>query len=223
MKSVSESAAVLGVSEARVRQLIAAAVLPATRVGNRWVIEDDVLTCFRPMPTGRPWQPSAAWGVLWVALDRPVEWLTDKQRQRARQRAANGVDKYTEELRNRSKRTEFSAHPSALDRMRADDRIVLTGWSAASESGADLLVGGDVVEGYVAHKSMQKLRTVYGLTVAGSSPNVVLHVVGGPWPFAKNERIAPNVVVALDLLEHNDQRSNRAGKTLLASALKAMT
>ena len=202
-----------------VRQLIAAAVLPATRVGNRWVIDDGVLTSFRPTPTGRPWQPSAAWGVLWVALGRPVEWLTDKQRQRA----TNRVNKYTEELRNRSKRTELSAHPSALDRMRADDRIVLSGWSAASESGADLLVGGDVVEGYVAHKSMQKLRTVYGLTVAGSSPNVVLHVVSGPWPFAKNERIAPTVVVALDLFEHNDQRSNRAGKTLLASALKAMT
>ena len=223
MKSVSESAALLGVSDARVRQLIAAAVLPAALVGNRWVIDDGVLTSFRPAPTGRPWQPSAAWGLLWVALDRPVEWLTDKQRQRARQRAANGVSKYTDELRNRSKRTEFSAHPSALERMRADDRIVLSGWSAGSESGADLLVGGDTVEGYVAHKSMQKLKAVYGLTVAGSSPNVVLRVVDGFWPFAKNERIAPAVVVALDLLEHNDQRSNRAGKTLLANALKAMT
>ena len=117
----------------------------------------------------------------------------------------------------------FSVHPSALEHMRTDDRIVLSGWSAASEVGADLLGGGDLVEGYVARKSRQRLKSVYGLTVAGSSPNVVLHVVDGLWPFAKNERIAPAVVVALDLLEHNDQRSNRAGKTLLASALKAMT
>lgn len=105
--------------------------------------------------------------------------------------------------------------------MCADDRIVLSGWSAASEVGADLLAG-DVVEGYVAHKSVQKLKSLYGLTVAGSNPNVVLHVVGGLWPFAKNERIAPAVVVALDLLEHNDQRSGRAGQALLVNALKAM-
>ena len=62
MKSVSEGASVLGVSEARVRQLIAAAVFPAALVGNPWVIDDGVLTSFRPAPTGRPWQPSAAWG-----------------------------------------------------------------------------------------------------------------------------------------------------------------
>ena len=157
IKSVSESAALLGVSEARVRQLIAAAVLPAVRVGNRWVIDDGALLSFRPAPTGRPWQPSAAWGVLWVALDRKVEWLTDKQQQRAHQRVANGVSTYTDELRNRSERKVFSAHPSALERMRVDDRIVLSGWSAASEVGADLLVRGEVVEGYVAHKSVQIL------------------------------------------------------------------
>ena len=43
--------------------------------------------------------------------------------------------------------------------MRADDRIVLSGWSATSESSADLLVGGAVVEGYVAHKSYPENRT----------------------------------------------------------------
>lgn len=58
--------------------------------------------------------------------------------------------------------------------------------------------------------AMEKSWTGYGW-----QGNVVLHVVDDPWPFERGEREAPAVVVALDLVERNDERVRRAGLELL--------
>ena len=56
MLSVKESAAILGVSEARVRKLIADDVLSATKIGRSWVLrEEDVMNRIARKPrSGRP-------------------------------------------------------------------------------------------------------------------------------------------------------------------------
>jgi hypothetical protein len=54
------------------------------------------------------------------------------------------------------------------------------------------------------------------------SGNVVLRVVDSLWPFENDERVVPALVVALDLTENADQRTQRAGRTLLARELKRL-
>lgn len=53
MLSVSESAAILGVSEQRVRAMIASGVLPAEKIGKAWALrKEDVLDRASSKPTG---------------------------------------------------------------------------------------------------------------------------------------------------------------------------
>jgi excisionase family DNA binding protein len=52
--STTEAAERLGLSPARVRQLIAHDQLPAVRVGNRWVVAVHDVEAFSRLPPGRP-------------------------------------------------------------------------------------------------------------------------------------------------------------------------
>lgn len=219
--SVREAAERLGVSPGRVRQLIDAGSLAADRVGERWVVGDVSLVLAGERRVGRPWSSGAAWGALWLAFGRPAPWLSPRERSRVRARLRGGLEGLVVQLSRRADRLEFVAHPSALGRLVADRRAVLGGWSAAPAVGADL-IGGEGVELYVLRADLDDVVAGFGLVAAGGSvPNVVLHVVDW-WPFDAEERVAPPVVVALDLLEHRDDRSRRAGGELLAAAIRSV-
>src|SRR5262245_74781 len=62
---VAEAAAQLGVSPQRVRQLVQEGLLPARRIGGRWVFDTRTLARRaenrRP---GRPLSPRVAWGLI---------------------------------------------------------------------------------------------------------------------------------------------------------------
>jgi excisionase family DNA binding protein len=217
MRSVAEVASELGVSSERVRQLIASGALPAVRVGDRWVIDDGMPLRRRE---GRPWSEAAAWGLLWVAVGRPAPWLSVKQRQRVRLRLVEGVLAHADRLFARAKPLWFRAHPSALPRLVSDSRLVGSGLSAASVVGADLVVA-DRVEGYVRSSDVRALIVEFGLEpVASGRGNLVLRSVSEVWPFVDGERVAPVVVVALDLMDSSDARTSRAGRGLLKRALR---
>jgi excisionase family DNA binding protein len=218
MRSVAEVASELEVSPERVRQLIASGALPAVRVGGRWVIEEEVVR----RPDGRPWSEAAAWCVLLLALGRPASWCSVKQRQRARRRLADGVESHAARLSARSSPEWFRGHPAALRRLARDGRIVSSGVSAASQAGADLVVA-DQVEGYVRSTDLDPLIGDFGLErVRIGDGSVQLRVVRDIWPFESDERTAPRLVVALDLLDQRDERTRRAGKTLLDHALREL-
>jgi excisionase family DNA binding protein len=217
MRSVAEVASELGVSSERVRQLIASGVLPAVRVGDRWVIGDGMPVRRRE---GRPWSGAAAWGLLWLAVGRPAPWLSVKQRQRVRLRLVDGVLAHVDRLSARAKPLCFRAHPSALPRLVSDSRLVGSGLSAASVVGADLVVA-DRVEGYVRSSDLRALIAEFGLEpVAPGQGNLVLRSVSEVWPFVEGERVAPLLVVALDLMDSSDARTSSAGRGLLKRALR---
>lgn len=216
MLSVAEVASEMGVSPERVRQLIESGALPAVRVGGRWVIEDRVVV---RRPEGRPWSEAAAWGLVWLAAGRRAPWLSVKQRQRVRTRLADGLMHHVERLSTRAECLWFRAHPSALARLLADARLVNSGVSAAGAMGADL-VAVDHVEAYVRATDVSVLIAEYALeTVAVGEGNVLLRSVSEVWPFDDHERVAPSLVVALDLMESADARTSRAGQGLLKRAL----
>jgi hypothetical protein len=206
----------MGISPERVRQLIAAGAMPAVRVGGRWVIDDGDVT---RRAEGRPWSEAAAWALLWSALGRSAPWLSVKQRQRTGQRLAVGVRSHVERLSSRAQPEWFRAHPSALGRLVRDARLVAGGLSAARAVDADV-VAAEHADGYVRASDVAGLLAEYGLERSTAlRGNVVLRVLADVWPFNPDERAAPALVLALDLLESADDRTSRAGRSLLESAL----
>lgn len=215
MNSVRDAASHLDLSDVRVRQLINSGALDAERVGGRWVISDDALQAYRGGPAHRPWEPASTWGFLWLLVNRPAPWLTDKQRERVRRRLVDGLSLHASALRSRATLITLSAHPSAVPRLQSDPGVVWSGLSAASDYAADLVTSGDVFEGYARADDLAKLKKRYVLTESARRPNVRLHAIDKIWPFDPNERVAPALVVALDLLESTDQRTSRAGRALM--------
>lgn len=57
--STSDVAAVLGINDSRVRQLILHKRLPATKIGGHWLISSDDLALVQQRKPGRPPKPSS--------------------------------------------------------------------------------------------------------------------------------------------------------------------
>ena len=92
--------------------------------------------------------------------------------------------------------------------------MVAGGTTAASHYGVGL-VGGDVTKAYVSSRHLAVVAERYALAEDPERPNLLLHVVEGRvWPFEADVKIAPRAVVAVNLLELEDDRSRRAGLEL---------
>ena len=92
--------------------------------------------------------------------------------------------------------------------------MVAGGATAASDYGVGL-VGGDVTEAYVSSRQLAVVAERYALEEDPERPNLLLRVVDDHvWPFEADVKIAPRAVVAVDLLELDDDRSRRAGLEL---------
>jgi excisionase family DNA binding protein len=216
MLGVAEAAAELGVSPRRVRQMLADGVLDGERVGRAWVIGSDQLrqAGHRRPEVGRPWSSASAWAVLALADGgKPV--LSPVERSRARKRLAEGLDSVARRLGSRADRRSFYAHPSVLDRLADVPGVVRAGASAAPVHGADLVVG-EGFEGYVRAGELDGLVSQFGLDGQAARPNVLLRVVDDAvWPFQPGQESAGRAVVAMDLLESDEPRTQRAGAELL--------
>ncbi len=216
MLGVAEAAAELAVSPRRVRQMLVDGVLAGERVGRAWVIEREHLRQVqqRRPEVGRPWSPASAWAVLALADGEDPD-LSPVERSRARKRLAQGLDEVAGRLVARADQSHFYAHPSVLDRLAGAPAVVRGGISAAVEYGADLVVG-DGFEGYVRAGDLDELVSQFGLDGEAARPNVLLRVVDdAAWPFRPGHRSAGRAVVAIDLLESDDPRSQRAGADLM--------
>lgn len=205
---------VLGVNEARVRQLVEAGDLPARKVGRQWLIEADDLERFRRLPRseGRPYGARMAWGLLDLVSGGEAQWLDRFERSKAKRRLVeNRLVDLVPRLRRRCEPHRFYAHPGVVEAL--GDEVVRSGVSAAAEHGLDI-VAHDEVEGYVQQHELAGLVERYKLQPPDGMVNVMLRAVGDPWPFGA-EQVAPLVVVGLDLCEADDDRSRRAGHQAL--------
>ncbi len=213
--NVARAADVLDVSPRRVRQLLESGQLAGQQLGRSWVIDRGDIDRLRRNGAGRPWSASSAWAVLELAAGHEPE-LSPVERSRARRRLADhGLGGLVEQLRARADRREVYAHPSVLGRVALDDRAVRGGVSAAHEYHADLIVQ-DAAEVYVRAGDVVNLVDSYALDEDVDRPNVILHVVDDEaWPFDNSRQVASWPVVAVDLLDANDERSQRAGRELI--------
>ena len=212
----SEVAKRLHVSEARVRALIDHGVLPGRKLANRWLVPAQALhsSSIAARVEGRPFSSENAWGLLFLASGRPAEWLSPVERSRLKARLKSPKFPFASRFRRRATVAYLRGDERALRKIAADDRFVRSGVSAAEHHHVDLIAPG-VVEGYLPKDRLAKLSYEHALrAVPEGSANLIVRAVDDLWPF-NSERVAPEAVVAVDLIDSADQRSRRAGSELL--------
>jgi hypothetical protein len=214
--AVADVAGELGLSSQRVRQLIDRGVLEAVKLSGRWLIRDESVERLagRPRRAGRPWAAPRAWALLALACDREPTWLPEAEWDRLRDvLAASDIEDLVAQLHARAERRDWYVHPGLLAELRRHDGVVVGGGLASGrlrDSGSvDLYIHPDVLRDLVAS---------YAPDEDPDEPNVVIHVVQGPWPFVPGEREAWPAVAAADLLDRGDSRSRQVAAELLADA-----
>jgi segregation and condensation protein B len=227
--SIAEAARQLGVSRPRIYALLRAGQLESTLVaGNTRVTAASVqLRSDRDAPTGAPLSPSSAWAVLALAEGDPAMLshlagrlsAADRSRSRARL-LANGLLALVPRLGRRAVVRRFSASDDHVAALISDRNIVLAGVSAAAAQGR-ALAGGDRsparsdCDCYLSELSLADVVERYELE-PDESGQVLVRAVREPWPFPPQLRLAPAVVVAVDLAESHVPALAAAGRVRLA-------
>lgn len=213
---VVEAAEYLEVSPRRVRRMLADGLLAGRQIGRVWAIERRALESLRRHrgPVGRPWRASSAWAVLAIANGDGAD-LSPMDRSRARRRLAEqGLAGLAARLGARAQMRRFYGHPSVLEPLAAEPDVVRSGVSAAANHGADI-VAPDFLEAYVPEARIAAIANQYGLDPDSERPNIILRIVDeAVWSFTPEMDVASRSIVAVDLLEADDERSRRAGAEL---------
>lgn len=188
---VREAAARLGVTPHRVRALIAAGDLHAVKDGREHRLSRlDVERLDGRLVPGRRW----SLGHAWARLTDPIPPNVPLHEMAARF-AGRGV------------RHLLDGHPSMLERLAQDDRLLLSGHAVR---GSDL--GGPQVEGYVLQEELESVVEEYGLAPAQRAANVVLRAVADDVELPPR---APALLVAVDLLDSLLPRARALGAEMI--------
>lgn len=194
---VRDAADVLGVSERRVQMLVEAGAIHAVRQGRdlRLSRRDVERLSANGLVGGRPYNAANAWRRLVDGdlPDVPVSVLLAR-------------------LARRGQRVLLVAHPSLLGRLAEDDRLLLSGHTAAERAPS----GEEVLEAYLSRNDVKDVIDEYGLRPPDRATNVILRVVP---PEVELPDEVPSVLVALDLLESPLPRVRGVGEQMLGGLL----
>jgi excisionase family DNA binding protein len=220
--SVVEAAERLQISPQRMRALIHAGRLPATRLGNRYVLElADVQALGRQERVpGRPLAASSAWALLAAASGRAdVVAPSPRTGARLRRRHAAGGEALVRALRHSEPRSEIHAWrvlPADVEALRDGPGIVVSGL-AADDPRIDVRYQPELdgLDGYVGPEELEALERQLLPETSSREANLLLRVPaeGGAWILA--EPRAPLPVVAADLLGHADERVRRSATAVV--------
>lgn len=142
-------------------------------------------------------------------------------RSRAKKRLQAGLEPLAKRLSSRAQSRWFYAHPAVHSEMLSYPDVIASGVSALNTHHVDLIVS-EQAEAYVPQSRVAELADRFALDADSDRPNVRLRVVNDDdWPFEAGQRVASAPVVAVDLLEAADERSQRAARVLLEQAARA--
>jgi excisionase family DNA binding protein len=213
--SVREAAARLGVTARRVCQIIASGELIATRVGRVLLVDPASVDRRAQLGTldGRRFSPQRAWGLLFLIDGLDAPWLDPVSRAKLRNFIAHhDLASLRPRLVTRAQRRNFRAHPSDLGAIRQEKGLMRTGVSAASDVGLDLMPA-EEFDAYLAEEGLKLLVDKYKLRES-QEPNLTLRTTPAftsDWPIRS---AAPASVVAIDLADDLDPRSQEAARRL---------
>jgi excisionase family DNA binding protein len=216
--SPAEAARRLGVTPRRVYSLVGENRLRSERIGGRLLIDrDDVdARAAGAHAVGRPFSPRRAWAILLIADGQDPPGLDASTRSKLR-RLLRERDLWSMRARlvGRAQRLPFRAHSSDLPRIDAERGVVRTGARHAAAAGLGLVVSDARVELYVDRKAADRLVRRFRLA-SSTRPNVLLRVVPDDVRGWLTGSVAPRPVVALDLAEDRDSRSQQVAREALS-------
>jgi excisionase family DNA binding protein len=223
--TTDDAAGRLGVSGRRVRALIEQGDLDAEQIGRMYLVQaESVARLGQRRATGRSLSNRMSWAVLLsdfgtTGFDEIARTagLSRTDRQRAIALRDRQVEDWSWLARRRAVATRHTVRDGYLDRLLSDDRCIRSGLSALKEHRVDLVGRRGDAELYVAEHEVEGLLSDY-LLHAGSAGRVTVHAVGAD--VLRRARLAGRSVmtattVGVDLAEHADTRTRRAGYELL--------
>ncbi len=198
---VEHAANILDVSAVRVRQLIAAGDLRASRFGRSWQIDLDSVHRYDDLrPSGgRPAKPRRAWDLIRNAAPASLD----------------DVHRLAVQARRRADRKPARVAAGELPYLLDSPHIVQSGASSAAHHGAPVQPK-PPHDLYVRASGLAQFVEDHSLRFGVDGPNLVMRVVPDDvWPFADDDRYAPAVVAAIDLVDERDDRSAREALAVL--------
>lgn len=226
--TTQQAAKRLGVHSSRVRALIAAGTLTATRVGNRWLVDADSLDRQADLvaagATGRSFAPRTAWAAA-ALCDGLPNGLTAAERHRLQNRlahTASGSNQTCALVRRWLSRRAQSVHHyrvgerDLVDLVRAGG-VMPTGISAADTYDLGLATGG-AADAYVSERTCRELVKTHFL-IDSARGNLTLRITGTE---NLDAAVAPRLITGVDLSEDTDARTRAAGCRLISDALRAV-
>lgn len=218
--SSAEVAQALGVSERRARAMIADGQLPAQRMLGRWAVPASAVAAHKPSSAGRPLSSSSAWSVLGhLVAGQPLPARLN-YRVGALRNEDDPLPRVRGWMARRGRPVRVWAFGPALEELRDDDRVVVSGDRAVSD-----LESSGLLKVYADDDDVEDLVADYGLReVHGDRlPNAIIWAVPDlkdvPRHDADPRHVAP-VVAALDLLDEGDPRAESAALAIIRSALE---
>lgn len=217
---VREAAERIGVSQRRVRAMIAAGQLDAEKAQGRWLIEQGSLDRVADISrrAGPPWSPVLAWAYLLYRDGDPhaLDGLSRVSRHRVARRAGAslGLDELAALAARRAESWRCRAHPSVIDELLEAGTV--SGLSAAGALGVGVGVRpGEHADVYLPKSLAQQLVDELALSPArGADVNAIVRSVPeSAWRLDYRD-VAPLLAVALDMAEHADVRSREAAARL---------
>ncbi len=210
----------LGVSERRVRAMIADGHLPAERMMGRWVVPADAVAAYRSKAVGRPMAERSAWSVI-RRLANGHDAMPSRLRHRVEALADDNAP--SQRLRSwasgRGEPVRVWAFKPALDGLQDDERVVVSGDRIVR----DLEQSGQL-RVYASATDVDDLIADYGLRrVHGDRvPNAIVWAVSDLDAVPRDpidKHAAADVVAAIDLLDEGDPRAVGIADRIIGRAL----
>jgi excisionase family DNA binding protein len=211
--SISEAARLLGMHPGRVRRDAQTGRLPAQKIGNSWVVNRSDLPRVGAAARGRPLSARSVWAIVRALSGLDVEGLSRSEHQRLRGRIRE-IDRLdAPSWRARVVDHWYYAHPGILQQLGADHRVRVS--QPEKVRGDDRLVSLGPNPLYVSAEHLDDVVRRFALRAATpSDANVHICVpVQADWLFSRAE--LPDAVIALDLLEARDPRSQDIARRAL--------
>jgi hypothetical protein len=213
--SAQDVAERLDIDSSQVRRMAAAGRLPAQKLGHDWIFDAALISdvAQRKRVRGRPFSAESALGFLYELSGMKAVWLPPPRRVRLRKLRGSSLLRLLPRLRPRSDRRAYRAPVSAIRQLQSDPDFILSGVSASDHYGLRLLAK-DILEGYIDKDRFDAIAHRYALEPASErSANLIIHLADGR--LFPDERVMPVAVVAADLADSSDERSQQVGREVL--------